>query len=429
MEPFVVLLAEDGSRSTPLVQALEARGVAVEVWNPRTVVLDVSQKPICENIVYVNRVSSACTARVQQEPGASVAMPAGPAEGCARALIAWLCAHSAPLLNGPRVMDTELSKTAQMALLSAHGVPTPRTWLLHAAATAPYVASAAGVPSGDPVALKPDAGGGGHGVLGCPHQAGLTVALTGGPTQAGGGGTVDVTSPSVWKRGAASATPRPDAALVHACAQACVEQFGDAAPPALHPTQVTRNNTAAKLRRYRVATGDSAPPVTWASGAPWVMQEWVGDFPMAAGDLKTTYHAEFVDGRLLYILRARVLASATEVCPCDSAAVAQAKQMTMTGLAPEDLPPAAAAAWPSVQDGILAALRSIGALAASVEFRLPTASGASAALQVYDVNFAPTYRRGLRMQRGGEAECGWEATAAAVVRRVRTGGAAEAAHA
>src|SRR5204863_10125135 len=77
------------------------------------------------------------------------------------AVLAWLAGHGRRVVNGPRALDLEISKSRQYAALEAAGIFIPRTVLV--AGTEHLVAAARRRFDGGPVILKPNRGGKGLG--------------------------------------------------------------------------------------------------------------------------------------------------------------------------------------------------------------------------------------------------------------------------
>ena len=80
----------------------------------------------------------------------------------ARALLDLLEAHGRRVVNGRAVLDLELSKVRQLALLRASGIEVPRTVAVIGGRRDDVLAAAAAV--GPPVVVKPNRGGKGLGV-------------------------------------------------------------------------------------------------------------------------------------------------------------------------------------------------------------------------------------------------------------------------
>jgi biotin carboxylase len=90
-------------------------------------------------------------------------------------ILAWLAGHGRRIVNGPRALDLEISKTRQYAALEAAGIRTPRTVLV--AGKEHLVAAARRHFDGGPVILKPNRGGKGVGVRLLQNAAALADHL------------------------------------------------------------------------------------------------------------------------------------------------------------------------------------------------------------------------------------------------------------
>jgi phosphoglycolate phosphatase-like HAD superfamily hydrolase len=98
----------------------------------------------------------------------------------ARALLDLLEAHGRRVVNGRAVLDLELSKVRQLALLGAAGIAVPRTVAVVGGRPDDVLAAAAAV--GPPVVVKPNRGGKGLGVTRFDSLDELAAAL---PASAG----------------------------------------------------------------------------------------------------------------------------------------------------------------------------------------------------------------------------------------------------
>jgi len=145
----VVVIGEDYERCLPLLQALDVRGVPVEMWNVSRGALLPTAVP--DDAVYFCRQSPSAAAR---NHGASIPY--------VRQLLWWLHFHGKTVVNGLRALEMEMSKACQMAMLHSRGLNTPRTTLVATPAQLWIELSAASAPW--PVILKPDTGGSGSGV-------------------------------------------------------------------------------------------------------------------------------------------------------------------------------------------------------------------------------------------------------------------------
>ena len=93
----------------------------------------------------------------------------------ARALLDLLEAHGRRVVNGRAVLDLELSKVRQLALLRAAGIAVPRTVAVIGGGRDDVLAAAAAV--GPPVVVKPNRGGKGLGVTRFDSVDELAAAL------------------------------------------------------------------------------------------------------------------------------------------------------------------------------------------------------------------------------------------------------------
>jgi D-alanine-D-alanine ligase-like ATP-grasp enzyme len=93
----------------------------------------------------------------------------------ARALLDLLEAHGRRVVNGRAVLDLELSKVRQLALLRSAGIAVPRTVAVIGGRADDVLAAAAAV--GPPVVVKPNRGGKGLGVIRFDSVDELAAAL------------------------------------------------------------------------------------------------------------------------------------------------------------------------------------------------------------------------------------------------------------
>jgi hypothetical protein len=93
----------------------------------------------------------------------------------ARALLDLLEAHGRRVVNGRAVLDLELSKVRQLALLRAAGIAVPRTVAVVGGRDDDVLAAAAAV--GPPVVVKPNRGGKGLGVTRFDSEDELAASL------------------------------------------------------------------------------------------------------------------------------------------------------------------------------------------------------------------------------------------------------------
>ena len=133
----------------PLARALDAEGLPWRDWFFDRGVFDLSAPPPAG--VFYNRMSASSHTRDHRYAAELTA-----------SVLAWLDGHGRRIVNGPRALDLEISKTRQYAALEAAGIRTPRTVLV--AGKAHLVAAARRLFDGGPVILKPNRGGKGLGV-------------------------------------------------------------------------------------------------------------------------------------------------------------------------------------------------------------------------------------------------------------------------
>lgn len=148
----------------PFAAAFDAEGVD---WDEVLVTggpLDLTAEPAPG--VYWSRMSASAATRGH-----------GIAAEHARGLFDHLEAQERRVVNGRAVLDLELSKVRQLALLRAAGIAVPRTVAVMGAAPADVLAAAATI--GAPVVVKPNRGGKGLGVSRFDRLDELEAALPG----------------------------------------------------------------------------------------------------------------------------------------------------------------------------------------------------------------------------------------------------------
>jgi hypothetical protein len=133
----------------PLARALDAEGLPWRDWFLDRGVFDLSAPPPAG--IFYNRMSASSHTRDHRYAAELTA-----------SVLAWLAGHGRRVVNGPRALDLEISKTRQYAALEAAGIHTPRTVLV--AGKDHLVAAARRHFDGGPVILKPNRGGKGLGV-------------------------------------------------------------------------------------------------------------------------------------------------------------------------------------------------------------------------------------------------------------------------
>src|SRR3954471_12189836 len=133
----------------PLAQALNSAALPWRDWFLDRGVFDLSRPP--PEGVFYNRMSASSHTRDHRYAAELTA-----------SVLAWLAGHGRRIVNGPRALDLEISKTRQYAALEAAGIRTPKTVLV--AGKEQLLATARRHFPGGPVILKPNRGGKGLGV-------------------------------------------------------------------------------------------------------------------------------------------------------------------------------------------------------------------------------------------------------------------------
>ena len=146
----------------PLARALDSEALPWRDWFLNHGVFDLSQPP--PEGVFYNRMSASSHTRDHRYSAELTA-----------SILAWLAGHGCRIVNGPRALDLEISKTRQYAALEAAGIRTPRTVLV--AGKEHLVAAARRHFDGGPVILKPNRGGKGVGVRLLQNAAALADYL------------------------------------------------------------------------------------------------------------------------------------------------------------------------------------------------------------------------------------------------------------
>jgi hypothetical protein len=146
----------------PLARALDSEALPWRDWFLDHGVFDLSQPP--PEGVFYNRMSASSHTRDHRYSAELTA-----------SILAWLAGHGRRIVNGPRALDLEISKTRQYAALEAAGIRTPRTVLV--AGKEHLVAAARRHFDGGPVILKPNRGGKGVGVRLLQNAAALADYL------------------------------------------------------------------------------------------------------------------------------------------------------------------------------------------------------------------------------------------------------------
>jgi hypothetical protein len=146
----------------PLAGALDSEALPWRDWFLDQGVFDLSRPP--PEGVFYNRMSASSHTRDHRYSAELTA-----------SILAWLAGHGRRIVNGPRALDLEISKTRQYAALEAAGIRTPRTVLV--AGKEHLVAAARRHFDGGPVILKPNRGGKGVGVRLLQNAAALADYL------------------------------------------------------------------------------------------------------------------------------------------------------------------------------------------------------------------------------------------------------------
>jgi len=148
MYPRIHVLHENAAWVEPLRAAFVAEGLPFEEWFLDEGKVDLEALP--PEGVFYNRMSASSYTRDHRYGPELTAI-----------VLAWLERHGRRVVNGTRAVALEISKAAQYAALSAAGIRTPRTI---AAIGRQRLIEASGAFGADPVILKPNRGGKGHGV-------------------------------------------------------------------------------------------------------------------------------------------------------------------------------------------------------------------------------------------------------------------------
>ena len=143
----VHVIHENPDWYAPLADAFGAAGVPHQEWRLGTGVLDLDEPPPAG--VFWSRMSASSHTRGHPY-----------AKDQSRGMLTWLESHGRRVVNGRRVLDLEVSKAEQLALLRAAGFDVPRT--LAVAGTAGLAAAAAKLPA--PFIAKHNQGGKGASV-------------------------------------------------------------------------------------------------------------------------------------------------------------------------------------------------------------------------------------------------------------------------
>jgi len=158
----VHVIPENAAWLAPLSKALDAEQLPWREWFLDRGTFDLSGPP--PEGVFYNRMSASSHTRDHRYAAELTA-----------SVLAWLARHGRRIVNGPRALDLEISKTRQYAALEAAGIRTPRTVLV--AGKEHLVAAARRHFDGGPVILKPNRGGKGVGVRLLQNAAALADYL------------------------------------------------------------------------------------------------------------------------------------------------------------------------------------------------------------------------------------------------------------
>jgi hypothetical protein len=143
------VIHENAAWLEPLARTLDTEGLPWQDWFLDHGVFDLSAPPPAG--VFYNRMSASSHTRDHRYAAELTA-----------SVLAWLAGHGRRIVNGPRALDLEISKTRQYAALEAAGIHTPKTVLV--AGKDHLLAAARRSFDGGPVILKPNRGGKGLGV-------------------------------------------------------------------------------------------------------------------------------------------------------------------------------------------------------------------------------------------------------------------------
>src|SRR6202795_5212651 len=135
------VIHENAAWLEPLAVALDAEHLPWQSWFLDSGVFDLSRPP--PEGVFYNRMSASSHTRDHRYSAELTA-----------SILAWLAGHGRRIVNGPRALDLEISKTRQYAALEAAGIRTPRTVLV--AGKDALAAAAQRHFAGAPLILKPN---------------------------------------------------------------------------------------------------------------------------------------------------------------------------------------------------------------------------------------------------------------------------------
>ena len=143
------VIHENAAWLEPLARALDAEDLPWREWFLDRGVFDLSTAP--PEGVFYNRMSASSHTRDHRYAAELTA-----------SVLAWLAGHGRRVVNGPRALDLEISKTRQYAALEAAGIRTPKTVLV--AGNEQLIDAAHQYFVGNSLILKPNRGGKGLGV-------------------------------------------------------------------------------------------------------------------------------------------------------------------------------------------------------------------------------------------------------------------------
>ena len=143
------VIHENAAWLEPLAGALDAEHLPWREWFLDSGVFDLSSAP--PEGVFYNRMSASSHARDHRYAAELTA-----------SVLAWLAGHGRRIVNGPRALDLEISKTRQYAALEAAGIRTPKTVLV--AGNEQLIDAAHQYFASNSMILKPNRGGKGLGV-------------------------------------------------------------------------------------------------------------------------------------------------------------------------------------------------------------------------------------------------------------------------
>lgn len=149
--PKIYILYENEDWLVPLAQALEARGIPYEGMKVVEGGVALDKEP--PQGIFFNRLSASAHTR-----GHIGSISLG------GAILTWLEYHGRRVINGRHVIDLEVRKFDQYALLQAAGILVPRTIATTGKMALIEAADAISKDSGGPFIVKPNRGGKGLGV-------------------------------------------------------------------------------------------------------------------------------------------------------------------------------------------------------------------------------------------------------------------------